>query len=154
MTKKGLFLSLTVFFLLLALFLVLTAFLNYESPAEAEIKHYLGFFVPEENIWYHTDSHGGFHGDGETALIFTVTPEIAAEIEKTWPKISENPQLSSFLSEKREYNGSGFFLPAAPDDRGLFLDRSPEGVPNRMLNFVAAVYKPYLGQVYYYRFDS
>lgn len=154
MSKKGILLCLTVIAFLLALLVTLTLILDHKTPAQAEIETYLGLSVEDGDVLYHTDSHGGFHGDGETCLIFSVSPENAEIIEATWPKVSENSQLSSFLSRKSEYNGSGFFLPAHGDDHGFFLDRSPEGQPDRWLNFVAAVYKPYLGQVYYYRFDS
>ena len=129
----------------------------------------------------HTDTHSGFHGDGETVAILTWEDSSAVEKQiaqsSVWNSLPLNDDLQSvFYGTTWEEDGMMYSRGplAADEDRTplfptvengyyFFLDRSDEsrnqrsteGLWNRYsFNFTAALYDTDSGTLYYYELDT
>lgn len=146
-----------------------------------EVSKTLSLDLKDCTIAAHTDTHGGFHGDGATVAILTwedsraVGKQIAQSSD--WNPLPLNDDLQSvFYGTSREEDGMIYSRgPLAADEDGtplfptvengyyFFLDRSDEsrdrhsteGLWNRYsFNFTAALYDTDSGTLYYYELDT
>ncbi|HIX31283.1 MAG TPA: hypothetical protein H9682_04025 [Firmicutes bacterium] len=146
-----------------------------------EVSKTLALDLKNCTIAAHTDTHGGFHGDGETVAIFTWEDKSAIENQITrndaWKPLPLPDELTAvFYGLEYEKDGMTYGLGplAADEDRTplfptvengyyFFLDRSDEsrdqhsteGLWDRYsFNFTAALYDTDSGALYYYALDT
>ena len=150
-------------------------------PAEASLDEVLGLDLAGCIVDADSDTHGGFHGDGETAVILTWEDGSGVEAQiaqsDAWQPLPLPEELTAvFYGYAYEEDGWSYsWGPLAVDEDGaplfptvengyyFFLDRSDEsrnqrsteGLWNRYsFNFTAALYDTDSGTLYYYELDT
>lgn len=146
-----------------------------------EVSKTLSLDLKDCTIVAHTDTHGGFHGDGETVAIFTWEDSSAAESEiaqsSDWHSLPLSDDLQSvFYGTTWEEDGTlcsrgplaagedgAPLFPAVENGYYFFLDRSSESTDRHSseglwdrysFNFTAALYDADSSTLYYYELDT
>lgn len=130
------------------------------SPVK-EVSQVLELSLPEGDVVVDLDTHGGFHGDGESCVVLAFAPEtgeaLAVELagRSNWQDLPMEEAAASVLGSicsLLENDGLDYTVPS----RGWYwyLDRSPEGysldVPH---NCTIAIYDPQSCQLAYFELD-
>ena len=150
-------------------------------PAEASLDEALGLDLAGCTVRMDSDTHGGFHGDGETAVILTWEDGSGVETQiaqsDAWQPLPLPKELTAvFYGYAYEEDGWSYsWGPLAVDEDGaplfpavengyyFFLDRhsesaeaeSPADLWDRAsFNFTAALYDADRGALYYYELDT
>ena len=157
--KKGVFLFLTV--------LLLTG-CGKDSRASGEIADSLG--IRESTLLTQEDSHGGFHGDGDTVMVFQTPDFQPGEGWKAFP-LPEPLSIALWGGRAGQVHWGSLMtgetgeplMPELEDGYYYFRDRHHESTdpedPSRLLdrssfNFTLAVYDPASEKVYYFEKDT
>ena len=131
------------------------------SPVK-EASQVLNLNLPAGDVLADIDTHGGFHGDGESCLILAFTPEngetLAAELagRTDWQALPLD-NLPATVMESiiplLEDDGLDYTVPA--QGWYWYLDRSPAGHNREFpLNCTIAVYDPQNSQLAYFELDT
>ena len=131
------------------------------SPVK-EASQVLNLDLPAGDVLADIDTHGGFHGDGESCLILAFTPEngetLAAELagRTDWQALPLD-NLPATVMESiiplLEDDGLDYTVPA--QGWYWYLDRSPAGHNREFpLNCTIAVYDPQNSQLAYFELDT
>ncbi len=150
-------------------------------PAEASLGKALGLDLAGCTVCMDSDTHGGFHGDGETAATLTWADSSSVEAQiaqsSAWQPLPLPEELTAvFYGYTYEEDGWSYgWGPLAVDEDGaplfpavengyyFFLDRhsesaapeSPADLWDRAsFNFTAALYDADRGALYYYALDT
>ena len=150
-------------------------------PAEASLDKALGLDLAGCTVRMDSDTHGGFHGDGETAATLTWEDGSGVEAQiaqnSAWQPLPLPAELTAvFYGYAYEKDGWSYsWGPLAVDEDGaplfpavengyyFFLDRhsesadpeSPAALWDRTsFNFTAALYDADRGALYYYALDT
>ena len=180
MKKNRLFCRSALFLSLLLLFALVFTGCS-DQTTEGTSEEILELDLQGCTVATNTDTHGGFHGDGETVVILTWEDSSAVEKQiaqsSVWNSLPLNDDLQSvFYGTTWEEDGMMYSRGplAADEDRTplfptvengyyFFLDRSDgsrnqrstEGLWNRYsFNFTAALYDADRGALYYYALDT
>lgn len=147
---------------IILLFIICLVFLRDYFLYSSEIKIQLPFFTKIEK----KDTHGGFHGDGETFLKVTLSPKqtkkFAKEIKESsyWKKMPIPVELQEKLLNPLDKD---IKIPLAKKGYWFFLDRYNESVDkyNYMvsfskssLNFTIAIFNTDSNTLYIYELDT
>lgn len=135
--------------LILAVLLMFSSCALWQNPGEHKIEQKLGFHVSSEAISFYLDTHGGFHGDGETLITFSPTLEQGEIIADSWNKTPVSqivyPMLyvmSECPFQKEKLNSEGGYW--------IFSDRSLNSAYSE--NFDFAYFDG--EKVYFYQLDT
>ncbi len=120
-----------------------------KSEAVLTLEKSFGFSVEESAVTHFEDSHGGFHGDGESLIIFTPTEKQSHFAVVNWKKSPVSPQIIPLLFCETEYNIDEEVL-STVFGYWYFVDRSPAG--HSLLNFTFAYFDG--EKIWLYEFDS
>ena len=131
------------------------------SPVK-EASQVLNLNLPAGDVLADIDTHGGFHGDGESCLILAFTPEngetLAAELagRTDWQALPLD-NLPATVMESiiplLEDDGLDYTVPA--QGWYWYQDRSPAGHNREFpLNCTVAVYDPQNSQLAYFELDT
>lgn len=131
------------------------------SPVK-EASQVLNLNLPAGDVLADIDTHGGFHGDGESCLILAFTPEngetLAAELagQTDWQALPLD-NLPATVMESiiplLEDDGLDYTVPA--QGWYWYQDRSPAGHNREFpLNCTVAVYDPQNSQLAYFELDT
>lgn len=131
------------------------------SEVKKEMEKALSITLPEQmEVVTSIDTHGGFHGDGDTYYIVQISLDARDSFgtqlaEKAWSPLPSGPvsewmNVISYAKEEvfPESFGNGYYV---------YLDRSPDGsdAPAGLpLNFTLGIYDKENGNLYYWKFDS
>ena len=131
------------------------------SPVK-EVSQALELSLPEGDIIVDIDTHGGFHGDGESCIVLAFAPEngeaLAEElaVRSDWQAmpLDDLPAtvMESILS-LLEDDGLNYAVP----EQGWYWyqDRSPAGHSREFrLNCTIAIYDPQSFQLAYFKLDT
>lgn len=109
------------------------------------------------------DTHGGFHGDGETRIILALNdaPSAVESIVSQWPAFPADETLNTIFFEHSGL-GEDFFFPQVQQGHYSFRDRYAEQYPNdtrpllqrSSYNYTAALYDTENSTLYYYELDT
>ena len=131
------------------------------SPVK-EVSRALDLSLPEGDVMVDIDTHGGFHGDGESCNVLALAPEngeaLAEELagRADWQALPldglSDTVMVSVLS-LLEDDGLDYMVPA--QGWYWYLDRSPAGHSREFpLNCTIAVYEPQNRQIAYFELDT
>lgn len=124
----------------------------FPSPAILVIRQNLGFDVKPISIELHSDTHGGFHGDGEELIVFYPTAEQIEEIEAEWKKTPVENGIAYLIFPDSEYNGTEL-REYIPESEGFwFYENRNQFRDGYSYNFTFALFDG--EKVYYYEYDS
>lgn len=146
--------------LLLILPLVLVAGCT-ASPAQEPAQE-LDLTLPEGDVLTDIDTHGGFHGDGNSCLILAFSPEngeaLAQELagREDWYPLPLDEQSAHVLDSTLSLlEDDGFTYTLPTQGWYWYLDRSPEGHQLEFpLNCTLAIYDSQSDQLAYFRSDA
>lgn len=131
------------------------------SPVK-EVSQALDLSLPEGDVITDIDTHGGFHGDGESCIVLAFAPEngetLAEELagRTDWQALPLD-DLSATVMESilslLEDEGLDYTIPA--QGWYWYQDRSPAGHSlDFPLNCTIAVYDPQSWQLVYFELDT
>lgn len=131
------------------------------SPVK-EASQVLNLNLPAGDVLADIDTHGGFHGDGESCLILAFTPEngetLAAELagRTDWQALPLDDLPATVMESiipLLEDDGLDYTVPA--QGWYWYQDRSPAGHNREFpLNCTIAVYDPQNSQLAYFELDT
>ena len=131
------------------------------SPVK-EASQVLNLNLPAGDVLADIDTHGGFHGDGESCLILAFTPEngetLAAELagRTDWQALPLDDLPATVMESiipLLEADGLDYTVPA--QGWYWYQDRSPAGHNREFpLNCTIAVYDPQNSQLAYFELDT
>lgn len=131
------------------------------SPVK-EVSQVLDLSLPEGDVITDLDTHGGFHGDGESCIVLAFTPEngeaLAEELagRTDWqalPLGDPSAAVMESIIPLLEDDGLDYTVP----DQGWYWyqDRSPAGHSRKFpLNCTIAIYDPQSCQLAYFELDT
>ena len=131
------------------------------SPVK-EVSQVLDLSLPEGDVITDIDTHGGFHGDGESCIVLAFTPEngeaLAEELAgrsdwQTLPLDDLPATVMESIIPLLEDDGLDYTVP----DQGWYWyhDRSPAGHSRKFpLNCTIAIYDPQSCQLAYFELDT
>ena len=163
---------------LLAVALLLTA-CKAESATFSTLSRQLGIQIPNGQILAEQDSHGGFHGDGETFIKIKFSEEeaesLTSEMKSSpgWHMLPLTENLSTILygyesdvfscSPMACDDNGNLLIPAISNGYWFFMDRHPESTDpsddsdifsRYSYNFTLAVYDMDQRILYYFKMDT
>lgn len=131
------------------------------SPVK-EASQALNLELPAGDVLTDIDTHGGFHGDGESCIVLAFTPEngeaLAEELAgrtdwQTLPLDDLSDSVMVSILSLLENHGLDYTVPAQGWYR--YLDRSPAGHSREFpLNCTIAIYDPQSCQLAYFKLDT
>lgn len=140
------------------------------SDTHAEISEILRTDVSAGEIRTETDTHGGFHGDGEVYVVLEFPDGDSFQVPETgfWHELPLSDNLHTFLYEYTHHSqlwdaAGGELIPQIESGWYFFYDRngdnlfssSDEDLLTRgAYNFILAVYDPASLTLYYYELDT
>ncbi len=133
----------------LVLVILLLTGCSFKTESQRLLEKRLNFSVEQRDISHFEDSHGGFHGDGESLVIFTPTEKQAHFTLLNWEKSAVDPKIIPLLFCTTEYNIDDEVL-STVFGYWYFVDRSPAG--HSLLNFTFAYFDG--EKIWLYEFDS
>ena len=131
------------------------------SPVK-EVSQALDLSLPEGDIIVDIDTHGGFHGDGESCIVLAFAPEngeaLAEELaaRSDWQALPLDELSTNVLDSicsLLEDDGLSYAIP----EQGWYWyqDRSPAGHSREFpLNCTIAIYDPQSFQLAYFELDT
>ena len=131
------------------------------SPVK-EVSQALDLSLPEGDIIVDIDTHGGFHGDGESCIVLAFAPEngeaLAEELaaRSDWQALPLDELSTNVLDSicsLLEDDGLSYAIP----EQGWYWyqDRSPDGHSREFpLNCTIAIYDPQSFQLAYFELDT
>ena len=159
--------------------IISTVFLSGCSVFESEVKSVskqIGVDLPKPAEMEFSNTHGGFHGDGETFAKFKFDEEDAKTVEEeisqneSWKELpmSENLSIILFGGEKDGINYGHFLdgeyeIPQVKNGYWFFNDRHSESTDSSSdaellnrgsYNFTAAIYDSDNSVLYFYKLDT
>lgn len=131
------------------------------SPAK-EVFQALDLSLPEGDVMVDIDTHGGFHGDGESCIVLAFTPEKGADlaeelaVRSDWqalPLGDPSATVMESILSLLEDDGLDYTVPA--QGWYWYQDRSPAGHSREFpLNCTIAIYDPQSCQLAYFELDT
>ena len=95
----------------LVLLIIIILYRTYDSPRHviAEVNHIMNLSVPYNDITYFEKKSGGFHGDGDTISIITLTDENNSSfhdnLDDRWIKIHPKSEIYNYLWDSKTIPG-------------------------------------------------
>lgn len=143
--------------------------LGIEFPDDRQISKSLGIKMPDDSIIECVDTHGGFHGDGDTYLKIKLdgkgTEKAILKIKNNWRPLplSENLNLIMYGGVRDDveyvYNlADKFKIPHIENGYWLYIDRHSKGIVSHndrdlfnrsSFNFTLALFDPDENMIYY-----
>ena len=132
------------------------------SSSINEMSQALDLALPEGDIITDIDTHGGFHGDGISCLVLSVSPENGAALadklaeRADWHQLPLDAQSSNVLSSCLSLLESEGFTYSSPVQGWYwYLDRSPVGhTQDFPANCTLAIYDVQNCQLVYFCLDT
>ncbi len=164
--------------LLIVLFVALMIFTVgcVRQPAQSVVSKALKISVSGGNVLEDTDTHGGFHGDGETRIVLQFSNDKVLEQirgSKDWKAfpVEETVAILAYgVTEKTESTiisrgpyitkeGGMPWIPEIQNGYYRLIDRHEENgktnlLERNSLNFILAIYDADTGKLYYCEFDT
>ncbi len=146
--------------LLLCLILLFTACAPADPLAEASAE--LGVDLSAGTLVYSTDTHGGFHGDGETILQIVI-PDLRVPESSNWHPLPLSETLEQMLYHSITDEHGHSLLPRIENGCWFFADRHYQSTDpaddsdlfsRHSWNFTAAVYDSDTSTLYFFRIDT
>lgn len=148
--------------------------LGIKFPDDRQISKSLGIKLPDDTIIECVDTHGGFHGDGDTYAKIKLdgkgTEKAILEIKNNWRllPLSENLSLIMYggMRDNIEYTymlADEFEVPHIENGYWLFIDRHSKSINSHddrdlfnrnSFNFTLALFDPDENMIYYIEFDT
>lgn len=157
---------------LLIFFLILSALLGGcgNTDTRAELSEILRSSVSAGEILIEMDTHGGFHGDGETYVVLEFPDGDSFQVPESgfWHELPLSDNLNTFLYEythhTQVWDAMGEeLLPELEEGYYFFLDRNSDSLfqsddaellSRGAYNFILALYDPASLTLYYYELDT
>lgn len=148
--KIKIFLYLVIIFLIIYLLM-----LPSEESAYEKVGKELHFDTSDCEIIKSEDSHGGFHGDGETYIIFNCQNSPLKLSD--WKDLPLSPNLTKMLNKEQEISkveeGYYYFVNTFNRYYNNGIDIHDESSLS-LNNYLIAIYDTKNNFLYYYKFDS